>query len=367
MTKARIADPHGELGVSPQASLADIRAAYRRLAARWHPDRNAHAHAAGRMQRINQAYRQLCDDDAAVPDAAPAAAPDAAADEPPPRTATAWWEADGSGARWAPDGAAAPTTVRCSAGIGLEQAAFGCVHVLKGSVADLCTACAGTGRLVSRRSACRSCRGEGRLRASKEARWTACTACAGDGAERKRCDACAGSGVERVLRAWHYEVRLPAGLRDGSVVMLRGQGQRGGAAAGDIALRVQVEPHPLFAFDDAQRLVCRLPVDVFRAAGHGTVEVPTLDGAPLTLDLARGPVQVIEGHGFPRRDGSRGPLVVEVRTVVPQAYSAAQRVLLRRLADDLRQGGYVSCDEMAAWQAKVDAWRTALKAPSDDA
>ena len=58
---------------------------------------------------------------------------------------------------------------------------------------------------------------------------------------------------------------------------------------------------------------------------------------------------------------------VEVRTVVPQAYSAVQRVLLRRLADDLRQGGYVSCDEMAAWQAKVDAWRTALKAPSDDA
>ena len=162
-----------------------------------------------------------------------------------------------------------------------------------------------------------------------------------------------GAAMREILR-WHE--------RNGGRDQLRAIGRNL-----PIALRVHVEPHPLFAFDDAQRLVCRLPVDVFRAAGHGTVEVPTLDGAPLTLDLARGPVQVIEGHGFPRRDGSRGPLVVEVHTVVPQAYSAAQRVLLRRLADDLRQGGYVSCDEMAAWQARVDAWRTALKAPSDDA
>ena len=355
---ARLADPHGELGVSRQASLAEIKAAYRRLAAHWHPDRNAQAHAAERMQRINRAYRQLCepgDGARAVP--AAATPDDADLAEPPPRAAPAWWERDWSGARWAADGARPPTTIQCQATIGLEQAAFGCTHEVKGSVADLCATCAGTGRLVSRRSTCRACRGEGRVRSPDKARWVPCKDCFGDGAERKRCDACAGDGLARSPRAWHYEVRLPAGLRDGRTVKLRGQGQRGPGEPGDIEVKVHVAPHPLFAFDAAQRLVCKLPVDFFRAAGAGTVDVPTLDGTTVTVDLAHGLVQTLQGHGFPERDGRRGPLVVEMHTVMPREYTPTQRELLRRLADDLRRGGHAACDEVAEWQRKVEAWR----------
>ena len=201
-------------------------------------------------------------------------------------------------------------------------------------------------------SACSPCRGEGRLQTG--GRWRKCSSCQGDGAERRACSACRGSGLG-ARRSYHYEVRIPPGLREGQTVLLRSQGQRGPGAAGDIELRIQLEPHALFAFDADGRLACTVPVDCYAAAVAGTVQVPTLDGSMTSLSLAHGRVQILEGRGFPNRDGTRGPMVVTVHVVTPERHSAEQRALLQRVADDLHRTGYAFSDELAAWHAALHA------------
>ena len=356
-TESSIADPHAELGVPSHATEPEIRAAYRRLAARWHPDRNPHPQAAERMKRINRALHQILDRE----DDAPAAAPDDDTDiaEPGPRRKKGWWERDWGRPRWMPDGVEPALPIRHAARLSLEEAAFGCTHRLEGHLADLCSACAGVGRQVSLGSTCDPCGGEGRLKT--EGRWRKCPGCRGDGVERRACPSCQGSGLGP-RRSYHYDVRIPPGLREGQTVLLRGQGQRGAETSGDIELRIQLEPHALFTFDAEGRLGCTVPVDCYAAALSGSVQVPTLDGSTTSVSFARGRVQTLAGRGFPNRDGTRGPMVVTVQIVTPERHSAEQRALLQRLAEDLRRTGYGLSDELATWHATVQAWQDGLAA-----
>ena len=277
------------------------------------------------------------------------------APEPPARPRRPWWEREWGGLRtWEPDGAAAPATIGVELRLALEEAAFCCRRAVKGSVADLCIRCAGTGRLVARRSDCTVCDGEGRVRSAAGGRWTTCSACQGDGDARQPCDACNGGGVSPAERRWHYDVDLPGGLREGNTVLLRGQGQRGpNESRGDIELRIRLEPHPLFTFDAEERLAVRMPVDSYAIAGEGRADVPLLGGGSAPVELARGTAQVLEGFGYPNRDGSRGPLVVQMYGVTPRLHTERQRGLLRELADELRASGYAGCEELAAWNERV--------------
>ena len=363
-------DPHDELGVPGHASQREIRDAYRRLAAQWHPDRNTSPSAAERMARINRAYRHLCDTghaprDVAEPEAEPAPGPQPQAAPEVPRANRSWWNRDWSKARWEADGSISPKTLKHEAVIRLEDAAFGCRHRVKGVIADLCTTCHGVGRLVSRRSDCRMCRGEGRLKMTGPAGgWQPCAGCHGDGSERKPCDDCDGGGHVRTPRGYYFDVHVPAGVRDGQTVVLRGQGQRGPDEAGNIDLAIRVKPHPLFSFDAQRRLCCEVPVDIFSMLGGGSVEIPNLDGSMTSIDLSRGATQVIEGQGYPKRDGRRGPLVVTTRGVTPEGFSSAQTKLLRQLADDLRRSGHAHSPELAAWQRQVEACRRHTDPPA---
>ncbi len=340
-------DPHGELGVARDASESEIKGAWRRLAARWHPDRNPHPRAPERMKRINEAYRQLVG--GTVPPVAETEMP-----EPPARPRRPWWEREWGPTRWEADGAVAPVAIGVELPLALEDAAFGCRRAVKGSVADLCGACAGTGRLVSHRTDCTTCDGEGRVRSADDSRWLVCPACSGDGAARRACDSCSGSGRSPTARSWHFDVDLPGGLRDGHLVLLRGQGQRSpGGGRGDIELRIRTEPHPLFTFDAEGRLAVRMPVDSYAVAGEGRADVPLLAGGSVAIELVRGTVQVLDSLGYPNRDGSRGPLVVQMYGVTPRLHTERQRGLLRELAADLRANGYAECDELAAWNERV--------------
>ena len=357
-------DPHEELGLKADATLAQVKKAYRRLAAQWHPDRNADPQAVRRMQRINEAYRRLCERVEVMADDAEAEAP--VEPDPPPQQASPppnehakakakrkWWERDWGKPRWEPDGEAAPRPLAHEAEITLEAAAMGCTHRVQGLITDLCPDCEGVGRWVSPRTLCQACDGEGRVPGTRSGSWVTCAPCGGDGHERQACASCGGSGELTSARAYHYEVRIPAGVRDGQTVILRGQGQRCGVRQADLVLTIRLRVHPLFTWRADQTLSCTVPVDLFTVLAHGVVQVPTLEGHLIKLALADGAEQTLPGMGFPNKDGSRGPLHVVLQTLTPTTYSAAQQALLAKLAASIQADPLPACPELAAWQAQL--------------
>lgn len=306
-----------ELGLPSDASASEIKAAWRRLASRWHPDRNASAQAVARMQRINQAFeaiqRARQDDDTPTP---PPAAEPPAADSPAA----------------APAEPARPThaPIRRKLKLTLEEAAAGCIKALRGKFTPVCGDCGGRGHQALD-SPCRRCRGSGTfVRPSAWFGWPGqpepCTDCAGTGSARVDCVPCAGSG-RLAPQGYAVQVRIPAGVRAGD--LLHVQARRSPA---DLEVQVAIAPHPLFTLEEDGALLCRLPVDGFAWLANRTVPVPTLDGVQ-PLALRRGQhLYRLPGLGFPAQHrGARGEQVVEVEPVFPEPFSTDQDILLDQL------------------------------------
>jgi len=180
-----------------------------------------------------------------------------------------------------------------------------------GTTPRVCPTCSGTG--VTARSAggfalsepCRDCRGRGLI-------------------VDEPCPVCHGSG--RAMSEHTMQVRIPAGVADGQRIRLKGKGSPGerGGPSGDLIVLVHVKSHPLFGRSDAN-LTLTLPVSFPEAALGAEVKVPTLDGKAVTLKLqpgtTSGRVLRVRGKGAPRKDGSRGDLLVTVEVAVPKKVS----------------------------------------------
>jgi molecular chaperone DnaJ len=129
--------------------------------------------------------------------------------------------------------------------------------------------------------------------------------------------------------------RIPAGVKDGQKIRLRGKGQPGeaGAPAGDLMLTVTVEPHPVFG-RDGDNLTVELPVTFAEAVLGATVSVPTLDGKPVKVRIAPGTpsgrVLRVKGRGVPKRDKA-GDLLATVNVVVPQRLSDEAKAAVEAL------------------------------------
>ena len=142
--------------------------------------------------------------------------------------------------------------------------------------------------------------------------------------------------------------RIPAGVRDGQRIRLKGKGGPGerGGPAGDLFVIVQVTPHPLFG-RSGDHLTLEVPVAFAEAALGAEVTVPTLGGAPVTLRLppgtANGRTFRVRGRGVTRKDGSKGDLLVTVQVTVPATLTKAARDAVEAFAaatadDDPRAG-----------------------------
>lgn len=230
--------------------------------------------------------------------------------------------------------------VRSDVTLTLHEAAEGVTKTVEFQRHESCEDCDGSGAAPgSSRETCGYCGGHGRVvQAAGIIRMqTTCPACDGAGSKvSKPCRPCRGSGQR--LKSVETEVRIPAGVDEGTRVRITGQGEPSpdGGPPGDCYCFISVLSHPLFE-REGQHLVCRVPITYTQAALGCDIEVPTLDGRDTLKVLPgtqSGDVFKMSGRGMPdpRRHGL-GDLLVQVTIEVPKKVTAEEEKLLRQLAE----------------------------------
>ena len=192
-----------------------------------------------------------------------------------------------------------------------------------GTVPRICPTCEGAGMTMTSQGGfsipepCRDCRGRGLI-------------------VDDPCPVCHGSGRGTSSRT--MQVRIPAGVRDGQRIRLRGKGAPGehGGPAGDLYVTVHVDAHPMFG-RSGDNLTITVPVRFDEAALGGEIPIPTLDGKTVKLKIPAGTPNGrtfrVRGRGVRRRDGTKGDLLVTVDVVVPTELDEASREALQAYRD----------------------------------
>jgi molecular chaperone DnaJ len=244
----------------------------------------------------------------------------------------------GSGRQQFLQGADLETDVRLS----FEEAMAGVTLPVTLTGPAACTSCRGSGAAAGTQAhTCPNCGGGGRVQTDQGffSMAQTCPRCHGSGRVIDvPCPVCQGTGAQKRTRTLH--VKVPAGVRDGARIRLAGKGEPGGpgSRAGDLFVRVHVRPHPVFGRtrDD---LTVTVPITISEAALGAQVEVPTLNG-PVKLKVPAGTPSGktfrVKGKGAPRKGGS-GDLLVTVEVDVPGKLSREEKDLLKQL-QEVRKG-----------------------------
>ncbi len=325
-------DPYEILGISPDSGPAEWKRAYRRLAMRWHPDRNGHAQATERFKEINAAYERLISVDV---------------DEEAEPESNAEPESAEENVAWAAD-------IRLNLEVSLEEAARGCrktVHVMRGKP---CPTCDGSGEHgMTRTRFCEACHGSGRVRDGQQG-LVRCGDCAGRGFFSERiCPDCGGSGRETADVS--LEISVPPGMLAGDELRLSGQGEPGdaGLLPGNLFLTLVLGSHALYQLR-GRDLHFSMPVSALALMAGGKIDLPTLLGT-ITHELDAGPAERREirlsGKGYPGRGRlPAGDLVIVLLPVFPARLNARQRKLLL-------QAHAALLDDVAGAMPEIAAWR----------
>lgn len=224
--------------------------------------------------------------------------------------------------------------------LGFEDAIEGVTLPLRMASEQACPTCRGTGgRSGSLPKQCPVCLGTGQTSRNQGGFAFAepCRECRGRGlVVEDPCPDCGGSG--RAMGSRTLTARIPAGVRDGQRIRLKGKGGPGerGGPAGDLFVIVHVSPHELFG-RSGDNLTLDVPVTFAEAALGAEVTVPTLGGAPVTLRLPAGTTNGrtfrVRGKGVTRKDGTTGDLLVTVRVAVPAKLNKAARAAVEAFRD----------------------------------
>ena len=356
-------DLYDTLGVTKNASADEIKKAYRKLARENHPDANpGDASAEERFKEVQAAYDVLSD-------AEKRKQYDAFGSANGRRGPGGFNYADFdlgdlggifgdlfSGGRFSGGRRREPVGRRgadleAEVRLSFEDSLRGIETRIPVDVETACRECGGSGAKPGTvPSVCPDCKGRGVLAESQGlfALSQPCARCGGQGTViEDPCKHCHGSGRER--RTKRYTVKIPAGVKDGTRIRLKGKGEPGigPAPAGDLFVTTRVEPSRLFARRGASDLELEVPVSYPEAALGATVEVPTPYGQRLSLKIPAGSedgrLLKLRGHGAPALKGSgRGDLVARLRVSVPKKLTKKEREAIEALQqashEDPREG-----------------------------
>ena len=339
------------LGLGSEATTADIKRAYRRLARRYHPGINPGDAAAEAMfERITEAYETLVDpqrrkryDAQGMPAAQPngertfefagfdftVAARGTEASTFSELFADVLSPPVDAGAK-----SHAGADIHASLTVPFVEAVNGARRQVVVTRQEICSACGGRGHVRALHGRCHTCQATGRVRWARGHMVFSktCSACGGTGEIReKRCEVCAAHGT--VVHTEAVPVSVPPGVTDGVRLRVpeKGHAGRNGGRTGDLYVTVHVEPHPFYRRlgDDVH---IAIPLAVHEAVLGTRIEVPSLDG-PVKLRVPPGTQAGhkfrLRGRGVPNGAGGRGDMIVEVRLVLPAVVDERSKELMR--------------------------------------
>ena len=365
-------DYYDILGVDRGATEADVKKAYRRLAMKYHPDRNTgDADAEEKFKEATEAYAVLTDSEkrerydrfghAGVDGAAGASGFDAAGFGD---IGDIFGEVFGDifgGRSRGRGGTRSGADLQYTMELTLEQAVGG--DTVEISVPNLatCERCDGSGAKAGTKPVdCSQCGGRGQVRVSQGffSLQQTCSRCGGAGRViRDPCASCGGRG--RVERRKTLSVTVPPGVDDGNRLRMPGEGQAGAGRAppGDLYVQFRVAEHPIFA-RDGRNLYCDVPLSFADAALGGEIEVPTLDGRvklKVPPETQTGKRFRLRGRGVPAmRGGATGDLLCRVVIETPVRLSEEQKDLLLAFKTSMESNG-------GKHRPKEEGWFQSLK------
>ena len=357
-------DYYEVLGVSKDASDADIKKAYRQLAKKYHPDMNpGDKEAEAKFKEANGAYDVLSDSDKRDKyDRYGHAAFDPAAGGGSGFGGfggfgeggfdfgdifSSFFGGGGTGGRSRANMAEEGEDVMTRLTISFEEAAFGCKKEVSFARVEACSDCSGSGAAKGTKpETCQNCRGTGRVTVQQQTMLgymqtqRPCSSCRGSGKIIKTpCKNCNGKGFVKIPK--RLEVSIPAGIDTMQRIVLRGQGSAGrnGGAAGDLIIEVRVKEHDVFV-REGKNIYCEVPITFSQAALGADIDIPVLGGKTEKYHIPEGTQTgtrfTVRGKGIADiHSGRRGDLILTAVVDTPQGLSQKQKELLEKFAESL--------------------------------
>ncbi len=345
------------LGVNRDASEEDIKKSYRKLAMKYHPDRNPDSKdSEAKFKEAKEAYEILSDaDKRRAYDAYGHAGVNPQMGSGPggegfggfsEAFGDIFGEIFGGGRRGGGSQVYRGADLRYNMEISLEQAARGTETKIRIPSLDECETCHGSGaKPGTKAKTCQTCNGQGQVRLQQGffSIQQTCPTCHGTGKViPEPCTTCHGAGRTKAHKT--LSVKIPAGVDDGDRIRLSGEGEAGvnGGPAGDLYVVVQLKPHGVFQRDGAD-LHCEMPITFTVAALGGEISIPTLDGEAkikIPAETQSGQVFRLRGKGIrPVRQTSAGDLMCHVVVETPVRLTERQKELLRELEEINKKDG----------------------------
>ena len=361
-------DYYEVLGIGKNATDAEIKSAYRKLAKKYHPDLNPGDKEAEEMfKEVNEANDVLSD-----PQKRQRYDQFGFAGVDPNYGAGAGGGAYGAGGfdfgdlgdifgsffgggfggtRVNPNAPQRGESLRTSVTITFEEAAFGCEKEISIERVEQCDTCHGTGcERGTTAEVCPDCHGSGMVQQRRQtplgfmSTSAPCSRCGGKGKIiHQPCKACRGSGQLR--RRKTLKVSIPAGIDNGQTISLRGQGNAGknGGPAGDLLIVIAVRPHEIFRREGTS-VLCEAPITFTQAALGAELEIPTIDGKvkySIPEGTQSGTTFRLKGKGIPGLNGrARGDQYVTVYIETPRNLNREQKEALKKFAESVGDNNY---------------------------